>query len=223
MEEGKLQEEQYYQLADFSSKVGKHYTTVSKWFNTLEEKRIHYVTRAADKQRVFDGLDLEIGKLIVTLRDQGWTFDGIYGYLQTDKQETRPFPPDFTSENGQSTDIEEIRQVMSLEFQRMLEQHTQVLNNKLLLIQETNETKKIEERQQTVTNMITNNRINMQLEIEALNKWAALPASERMIRTGVFFKREDTLKRTLYVKQYVLEHFAERLNEELKRKTETDH
>ncbi|BFH18298.1 hypothetical protein J6TS7_20920 [Paenibacillus dendritiformis] len=217
-----MQEEQFYQLADFSSKVGKHYTTVSKWFNTLEEKRIHYVTRAVDKQRVFNELDLEIGKLIVHLREQGWNLDGICGLLQSGKHETRPFPPDFSPENSPSTDIEEIRHVMSREFQRMFDQHAQVMNNQFLLLQEATEIKKIKDRQQRVTDIITNNRINAQLEIEALNKWAALPPSERMIKTGFFSKREDTLKRDLFVKSYILEHFAERINNEMNITGETD-
>ena len=222
MNEDKLHEEQFYQLAEFASKVGKHYTTVSKWFNTLEEKRIHYVTRAADKQRVFDSLDLEIGQLMVTLRDQGWTIDGICGYLQEGKQETRPFPPDFIAEN--TTEIDQIRNIISSEIQRMLKEQTDSLNSKLLLLQERGETNKVEQRQQVITDMITTNRINTQLEIEALKKWAELPASERLIKTGLFSKREDTLKRTLFVKQYILEHFADRLNEEVgvKQPTETD-
>ena len=66
-----------------------------------------------------------------------------------------------------------------------------------------------------ITERITDHRINSELELEALNKWAEMPASERMKKVSLFRKEEDDLKRQLFVKQYIRDHYESRLRSEM--------
>ncbi len=50
-------EKQYWQLHEFSEKLGRHYTTVNDWFNKMENKNIHFVTRSENGERVYDAIN----------------------------------------------------------------------------------------------------------------------------------------------------------------------
>jgi hypothetical protein len=71
------------------------------------------------------------------------------------------------------------------------------------------------ERQKRITNMIIQKRVESRLEIEALEQWRQLPESERMKKAGFFRKEEDKEKKEQFVKVYIHNHFAERLEMEI--------
>lgn len=95
-------DEQYMQITEFAQKVGKHFTTVNGWFNSLEEKLIHYVSTDPKGKKVYDSLDYEIACYIRDKREKKWSLDAIYEEIPKEF-EVRPFPPE--SEVAASTDV----------------------------------------------------------------------------------------------------------------------
>lgn len=89
-----MAEATFMKISEFSSRMGRHYNTLYKWFNTLEEKRVHYVTRDSSGERVFDELDLRIAQFIADKMENGYNMKGVMNEL-VDNFELRPFP-----ENG---------------------------------------------------------------------------------------------------------------------------
>ncbi|PAD71333.1 hypothetical protein, partial [Paenibacillus campinasensis] len=205
-----------------------HYTTTNEWFRTLEAKGIHYVTRAPDGKRVYDELDLRVGKFIKHKREEGWNKEGIFNLLLSDPPfELRPLPDGETP-----TDVLPIDQIKNLLQSR---EFTSILENQLVetvksvltdfrqkeievqaeLLENTLHDQRLEQRQKEITARITTHRINTELEIEALEKWSQLPAEERLIKTGLFRKEEDQTKKDLFIKKYVRDNFEQRLRSEM--------
>ncbi|WP_195573921.1 hypothetical protein [Paenibacillus sp. 1001270B_150601_E10] len=210
-------ENQFWQLNEFSDLLGRHFTTVNSWFNDLEKNKIHFVNKTqSGNKRVFDSLDLEIGKLIVRLRDdEGYNLEAIRNKIATDPSiETRPFPIDYQSDQ-QELSIEVVSNEISKNIESQVGNLLKNFEEQMMLrLGESAEERIIRERQRDINNMITTNRIQTKLELEALDKWAELPTKERSI--GLFVKREDTIKREMFVKKYILENFESRLNNEMK-------
>lgn len=206
-----MNEQKLWQLTEFSKEIGHHFTTVNNWFKTLEQHRIHYVNRLKNDQRIYDELDLQVGLFITEKKAKGWALDGIFNELKDNPPfPLRPFPEEFkeTGELSLETALADVKRGLQHEFEKLLEQHTQ---KQALLLQETNESNRLATRQQRITDMITNNRIRSELELEALDEWTKKPATERMIKTGLFRKEEDTTKREKFIIQYVKDHYEDRL------------
>jgi hypothetical protein len=70
---------------------------------------------------------------------------------------------------------------------------------------------KTEDKQQKITDRITEKRVEHKLEMEALGIWSQKPESERLVKVGWFKKIEDIEKRDKFVKEYVREHFEQHL------------
>lgn len=69
-------------------------------------------------------------------------------------------------------------------------------------------------RSERLNERITERRIERQLEREALDLWAAKPKAERMRKVGLFRKEEDTIARDQFVRDYVDEHYENRVKGE---------
>jgi hypothetical protein len=69
------------------------------------------------------------------------------------------------------------------------------------------------DRQKRITDRITDRRVEVRLEEEAITLWDAKPEIERLKKIGWFRKEDDLAKRDIFVKQYVNEHFEHRLKE----------
>ncbi|MGG3471594.1 hypothetical protein ABES02_29525 [Neobacillus pocheonensis] len=230
--------QQYWQATALASEIKVHYTTVNNWFNQMEDKRIHYVTRAQDGDRVFDELDLKIAFYIKAKRNEKWSLDAIYNTLH-ENIETRPFPEDFIAgpDATQLATIEHMKDMFSKEFRALLEHELSLqlaeINNAMAQMAasiqslptgitpeeeakrlEAEEARRLEDRDNRMIDMMTQNRINNTLKIEALEKWAKLPPSERLVRTGLFRKEDDAVKREKFVLEYQQEHFDQRLKKE---------
>lgn len=64
---------------------------------------------------------------------------------------------------------------------------------------------------------LTERRVKRQLESEALELWLNKPAPERTKRNVLFQRKEDSEAKEKFVRDYVLEHYVSRLNEEFNR------
>lgn len=69
------------------------------------------------------------------------------------------------------------------------------------------------DRQKRITERITERRVEVRLEEEAITLWDAKPEIERLKKVSWFRKEEDLAKRSIFVKQYVNENFENRLKE----------
>lgn len=61
---------------------------------------------------------------------------------------------------------------------------------------------------------LTERRVKRQLESEALELWLNKPMPERTKRNVLFQRKEDSEAKEKFVRDYVLEHYVSRLNEE---------
>lgn len=206
-----------WQLSAFSDMLDGHFTTVNQWFKSLESKRIHYVSRAPDGTRIYTEQDLRIGQFIKQKRSENWSLDGIFSQLELEPSiELRPFPDDFKSnETDISTEVTALLRKEFSIFQEQINENQMMFEKRLLLLQDDNNKTRIEERQQRITDLITENRIKSNLELEALEEWGKLPISERKIKVGILRREEDTLKRDIFIKKYVLENYPDRLRKEM--------
>lgn len=203
---------EYWKILDFAKKVGKHYNTVDSWFKRLEERRIHYVNRVGEGQeKVYDSLDLEIARFIVKMREQKWALDAIFDHI-TETMEPRPFPPDQDNVPGR-IDIEAITQQIERVYEQKTAQRLEEMKRELL-----NSLPKpvdpLEERQNRVSDMITQRRVEYILRQEAQKQWLSKPESERMKKVGWFKKEEDADKREQFIREYIHQHFEARLKQE---------
>jgi len=71
-----------------------------------------------------------------------------------------------------------------------------------------------QQRLDRFNSMIAERRVISVLENEALKLWDDKPDNERFIKIGWFKKIEDIAKRDRFVKNYIDEHFEERLGQE---------
>lgn len=69
-------------------------------------------------------------------------------------------------------------------------------------------------RSERLNERITERRIERQLEREALDLWAAKPEAERMKKVGLFRKEEDMTARDRFVRDYIDEHYEDRVRGE---------
>jgi len=211
-------DKKYYKIRSFSDLLGNHVSTVNNWFKTLEDTGVHYVGRVNDL-RVYDEIDVSVGKYIVQKRKDGWSLEAIFNSLREDDPpiELRPFPDEFTGTNQLSlTTVNEIQTLFRREMNSMHSLQQEELNvalaDQIKQLHESIKMDRKQERQQEITDMITSNRIKMELELEALREWEKKPASERFIKTGFFKKEENISKRDIFVKTYVKTHYENRMH-----------
>jgi len=70
------------------------------------------------------------------------------------------------------------------------------------------------ERQQELNRILTERKIDAQLEEDAIQEWYKLPESERTKKRGFFGKEEDVLKRSEFIRLYKRKHEVERFQKE---------
>lgn len=234
--------ENWWQITDFAtiiseklqeitndSKASVHYNTVDKWFKALENKRIHYITRAAG-EKIYNEMDLEIGLFIAEKRKGNrYRLDAIYELIP-DELDVRPFPPDFHDEQSTSIDesllerrvLEKMNKFLAQQFEIQQEQNRmnmQKLISDSLQKMLPNPISAEEERAQRMTDNITRMRVEWKLEEEAIVEWEKLPEKERTKRVGVFRKDVDVIKREQFIRNYKKQH----LEDALKKEYDLDH
>lgn len=215
----------FWQLSEFAGLLDQHASTVNSFFRDLETRRIHYVSRtdSPKPERVYDSLDLEVGKLKNELQKKGYKLEAIFNFLKdTPPFELRPFPDEFQNADTKMTSeimLVEMQHALKKEIQTLLTSQYEKIKEELsadtLRIQEQSESNRLAMRQQEITDRITNNRVRLELEIEALEEWNKKDPSERTIKVGLFRREEDTTKKELFVKKFVSERIEKRLRDEL--------
>lgn len=207
-------EHRHWKISDFAKLVGKHNNTVDGWFRVLEEERkLHYVNRI-NGEKVYDDLDLEIANYIKEKRNDKWSLDGIFDSLPR-QFSLRPFPLDFEEEKSvQVVDVDKIRATIMQEMKTTFEQlaaaqmEKQMSNFQKML--PSPEERRIERFEQ----IMAERKVTRQLEDEALSMWATKPEEERFVKVGWFRREEDKEKRDRFIRDYIDEHFEERMKEE---------
>jgi DNA-binding transcriptional MerR regulator len=211
--------ENYWRISDFAKQVGKHTNTVDGWFKTLEEKGIHFVNRTENGEKIYDEADLDIALYIKEKRDSKWSLDAIFDDLHN-HFEVRPVPLNYESSSTSVPsviDIETIKkdiltaaeQIAATQAQEIKEYYHELFNQ--LPKPKTRE----EERQERIELLLFQKKIEGALIKEAKEKWTQKPESERFRRVGFFRKEEDFLKREEFIREYVNEHFEERIKRTL--------
>lgn len=213
--------EKAWKIGEFSKLIDKHYNTVDQWFKALENRRIHYVNRIMG-EKVYNELDLEIGKYIKESRDKEFSLRIIFEQLPS-IYELRPFPPDWSS--GDSLlDIDSIKRMMESKF----DDNFQIAKSEIM--EEVNrvtkelfeEQRKLlpppkspeEQKTERINEMLGRMRVERKLEDQAIQAWTELPDSERVRRVGLFRKDEDWGKREAFIRRYVHERIESALKEE---------
>ena len=196
--------EQFWRIGDFAKKVRKHGNTVDGWFKQLEDSGIHYVGRAGN-EKVYDGLDLQIAEYIRERREgkPPWALEAIFQALPVEI-ELRPFPESAQdTSKSQVLDIEGLKKALQAEFQAMAQQAAAATVQAL--------PDPVQLRAERINERITERRVERQLELEALNLWEKKPEVERMWKVGWFKKEENTAARDRFIRDYVDEHYENRL------------
>lgn len=215
--------EKAWKISEFAKLIeAKHHNTINQWFNALEEKRIHYVNRILG-EKVYDQLDLDIGRYIREGREKSYNLQLIFDQLP-DVFELRPFPPEWGMGDSGLLDIEAIRRQMEIKFEEKFQEaqariREEVVSAATLLLEEHRSLlpppKTIEEiRAEEVNNKMTRMKVEWSLEEKAIEEWSKLPESERLRKVGLFRKDEDWGKRSAFIRRYVQDHMTEALKAE---------
>jgi len=229
-----------WKISDFTEQVQKavndaklNRKTISTWFNKLENEHIHYIKRIDETgEKIYEELDLEIAIYIKERRNEKAPLKIIFSEIK-ERFDVRPVPHEEkqtsnhdlflqVSENLlQQLDLKGMKKEIIQEIKAAYEevaaaQLAHIVQSYESIIEQLPEQEDYEkERERRFQEMVLKRRVEYQLEKEAILLWTSQPESERYRRVGWFRKEEDTLKRDLFVKEYVTSNFAERLKREL--------
>lgn len=206
-----LELEKAWKISEFSKLIdNKHYNTIDQWFKALEDKRIHYVNRVAG-EKVYDQLDLDIGKYIKDGRSNNYNLQLIFDQLP-DVFSLRPFPLDWNA-GGSLMDYDELRREMEKRFEEKLQETREKIMDEVVsaatqLFEEHRQLlpppKSREEiRAEEINDKMSRMKIEWRLEEQAIEEWTRLPESDRLRKVGLFRKEEDFLKRDAFIKKYI--------------------
>src|SRR5699024_5187001 len=159
------------------------------------ERKLHYISRV-EGEKVYDELDLKIAKFIIEKRNNKWSLNAIFDELPNNF-ELRPFPEDYENETkvNQVVDVEKMRATLLNEMKKLIPYRK-------------------EEKWNSINTIIAERKISRTLEEEALKLWEDKPAGERLRRIGLFRKEENKEKKDNFIKEYIDQHFEEKLKEE---------
>ena len=217
----------FWKIADFTREVKRQLAienlskkTVDAWFRQLEKEGIHYVNRTVEtNEKVYDKLDLEIALYIKKKREENWPLAKIFASIEQ-YFEVRPFPLEEKQthlerpEEIKETVLNELKKALAEVASAQMEEFKKEVQFLLAPRAERQEAH-IAERERLFREMVLRKRIEYRLEQEALIAWSSQPEEERFVRTGLFRKEEDFLKRDLFVKEYVFRNYEARLRKEL--------
>jgi len=202
-----------WQIQQFALQLGKHYTLIDNWFKELEATRIHYITRLPNGEKVYDELDLEVGRYILEKRTGAvkWSFAGIHEGIKDEFEgRLRPFPVEYDESNlpapGDLRTLTTMIQTMIAQEVSTLTQQVNSLRAELPAPRDP-----VKERLDQQNAQIADRRVRTTLRREAIEKWNAKPAAERMIKVGLFGKMENQIARDDFIQEYTDQHYDERL------------
>jgi DNA-binding transcriptional MerR regulator len=205
-------EKTFWQLHEFALKLGKHFTTINDWFNKLENKKIHYVSRIENGDRVYDAMDLKIAEFIKQKRDEEWGLVAIFNVLaEQEDLELREVPNNVVTEDDKKpVTMDQLKNLFQSEISEYITNSLQETLKQALpqLIDP------IHQRKQRIDDMLTQHKINSRLHIDALEAWAKLGKEEKTIKVGLFKREEDISKRDLFIQKYISDNYEKALKKE---------
>ncbi|WP_121661859.1 hypothetical protein [Metabacillus litoralis] len=187
-----------HKIGEFSKKVGKHSNTVANCFNQLHQLKLHCVNRSpSTREKVFDELDLQVAFNIKELRDKKVSINEIFDDI-SNHCNLRYFSVDNSLDEVEvhNSDYDRLKMELLYIVQDVLRESLwdefETLRKKL-------ETPMnglpsiLDERHNSIKDLITIKKIEAELEKEALHKWSTEPVPVRMKR-GFFFKKEENIE-----------------------------
>lgn len=208
---GQIANELFQQKHGLSDKV--HHNTIDKWFKEMEDSRIHYVQRIADR-KLYDNIDLKIALFIMDCRLEKWSLEGIYNAI-SNNVEVRPFPEEYDFQspiiseqhliNLLETKMSEYKESIMLELEKKMSEQLKLSLPKEKTEKELEEealARKIEKREI----MLNWAKKQLDYKAQAVKEWEQLDFSYRMREVGGFFKKkyeEDLIKRDNFIDEYI--------------------
>jgi hypothetical protein len=205
----------HWKISDFAKKLGKHNNTIDGWFRVLEDDRkLHYVNRI-NNEKVYDDLDLKIAMFIIERRNDKWSLDAIFDSLP-ENFSLRPFPLDYEpeSQSVQVVDVDKMRATIMNEMKKSFEEIASAQMQRQMEGFQKMLPSREQERLDRFNDLMAERKVNRILEEEALSIWSTKPASERFRKVGWFRTEEDRDKRDKFVRDYIDEHFENRMRKE---------
>lgn len=211
----------YWQISEFAKLEGKHYNTVDKWFSALEDKRIHYITRSPNGEKIYDELDLEIYRFINTYRIKKISLDAIFEAIpKTFGDRLRPFPSEENEKGIMDTSQmqQEFLQRVNQEVAKQLASYKEAILQEAKRIAESSAQEKLrlmdpydekQKKRERVDEHLLRWKIEKRLRNEAEKEWYKLPESERTRKAGLFKREEDINKKLTFIDKYINDNMEE--------------
>lgn len=186
-----------------------HFNTINNWFKDLESKRIHYINRSSQNQKIYDDDDLKIALFIMDKRkDSRWSLNGIYDALEAECSILRDFPIE-NNEVAEKDVIskEDIYEIMNEYKKEIIKEVLQSNEFKNMLPEPLDQNRMMNEiaekiKQEKKTILEEQDR----LREEAIKKWNNLPEEERLMKAGLFKKIENSAKKESFIAEYIKGH-----------------
>jgi hypothetical protein len=225
-----VEEQHFWKIGDFIEVIRTrldnqsiHSNTVDGWFKRLEAERVHYINRTLEtNEKLYDELDLKIALFIKKRREEKWSLSSIIDDLPN-FFDVRPFPlDDIAAAQTPSLDnMELLKKQITDEVRKTYEEMAAANLEELksqyehLLLNLPKLPTPEEQKEQRFQELVVRKRVESKLEDEALKKWESLPESERMKKAGFFRKEVDIDKKSQFIRQFVNDHFENRLREDM--------
>lgn len=206
--------EKAYWTNEIAEMVGVSDSTIRKWCIELEKNGYQFM-KGVNDSRAFTEQDLfTIRRFQNMLKENKLTKESAAVLIvEQSKQRGNAGTPPVQVQNNVSPI--QVLAVQLKAFQERFEEMATTIEQQDKLLKALSKPKdEDQERQQRITDMITQRRIESHLRTEAERLWNDKPEAERMKKAGWFKKEEDRDKRDRFVKDYIDQHFEERLRKE---------
>jgi DNA-binding transcriptional MerR regulator len=203
-----LNSDKHYTTKDLAEMLGIEAVTVRKYALALE-KAGYIVDRSDSDRRAYSEKDAMVFQQLKALRDRNAFNVETAAMVVASKHIKASESVSLSPSEKNSPDVMQYDERYILLMQK-LDQVLSIQNELATAAEE----QKREVRQNRVTDLITDRRIQTQLRKEARKLWDEKPEEERFKRVGLFRKDEDTSKRDRFIEEYVDEHIVARLQSE---------
>lgn len=202
-----------YSLVEVAERLGRARTTLADWSRQFRE---FLPTVGAGRSMRYTEEAVEIFGLISKMKDANEPPESIREQLRgvvseiiipmTDDDEGKPYLMQLAGEIDQlkravvmlKTDNDGLRR-------ELLEGRNQLAVSFEQVIRD--------DRSRRVDERLMERRIEKQLRDEALDLWVAKPETERLKKVGLFRKEENVDMRDRFVREYIHEHYEQRIRE----------
>jgi hypothetical protein len=199
-------------------------TTLRGWFNELHKHKIHTLSRNERKDRVLNERDLKIAEFIfeakkqygnqITMKTIGEQIAGKFEVYYNNDEDDDKFQLEVFEENrlkefinaAIQERVEALRVELTKEYHEMYQQQLALMPSQESLKEE----RLIETKTAAYNLWTTEKKVRQALEQEAVEEWNKNP-----VKTGFLIKKEDLLRKSEFIKQYVDERIADRVKQAL--------